>query len=118
MIDFKFKRNNSKQKYVLPQFLTRKIRMSLIANYKNLSLSKKIYLATTIGFLLGMFFGDRCAILEPVNILFIKLFQITILPYMVFSIIQSIGSMTTDNAKIIGKKGGIVLIVEVFQNFV
>ena len=85
--------------------------MAVIRFYKNLSLSKKIYFSTAIGFILGMFFGDKCGVLEPFNTLFIKLFQITILPYMVFSIIQSIGSMTTDNAKVIGKKGGLILIV-------
>ncbi len=84
--------------------------MPVVSYYKNLSLSKKIYISTAIGFLVGMFFGDRCEVLNPVNTLFIKIFQITIIPYMVFSIVHSIGSLTTERAKIVGKKGGKVLL--------
>lgn len=84
--------------------------MSLISNYKKYSLSQKIYISTAIGFLLGMFFGDRCSSLDLVNTMFIRFFQIAIIPYMVFSIIHSIGSLTTERAKRVGRKGGIVLI--------
>ncbi|HBM16271.1 MAG TPA: hypothetical protein DD381_08035 [Lentisphaeria bacterium] len=84
--------------------------MSAVSYYKNLSLSKKIYISTCIGLFLGMFFGDRCDILQPFNTLFIKIFQIAIIPYMIFTIIQSIGSMTTANAKLIGKRGGVILV--------
>lgn len=84
--------------------------MSIISFYRKLPLSKKIYIATAMGLFFGMFFGDRCGVLEPFNILFIRVFQVTIIPYMIFSILQSIGSLTGDNAKLIGKKGGLVLL--------
>lgn len=84
--------------------------MSLFNWYKKLSTSKKIYLSTFIGLLLGVFFGNLCDVLEPINALFIGLFQTAIIPYILFSTIQSIGSLTPDRAKIIGKKGGITLV--------
>lgn len=84
--------------------------MSVISCYRKLSLSKKIYIATVMGLFFGMFFGDRCGVLEPFNVLFIRLFQITIIPYMIFSILHSIGSLTVENAKLIGRKGGLVLL--------
>ncbi|MEI6056252.1 MAG: cation:dicarboxylase symporter family transporter [Lentisphaerota bacterium] len=84
--------------------------MSVVSYYRKLPLSKRLYYATAIGLFLGIFFGNKCSILEPLNTIAIKVFQITIIPYMVFSLIQSIGSMTGENAKLIGKKGGIILI--------
>lgn len=84
--------------------------MSVVSYYKSLSLSKRLYFATAIGLLLGMFFGDRCSLLDPFNDLFIRVFQITIIPYMIFSILYSIGSLTGEKAKLVGKKGGIILI--------
>ncbi|HBM14930.1 MAG TPA: hypothetical protein DD381_01050 [Lentisphaeria bacterium] len=85
--------------------------MSLVRYYNNLSLSKKLYFATATGLLLGMFFGIKCSLLEPVNELFIRLFQVTIIPFMIFSILHSIGSLTKENAKLVGKKGITILIL-------
>ncbi|MEI6056251.1 MAG: cation:dicarboxylase symporter family transporter [Lentisphaerota bacterium] len=85
--------------------------MAVISFYMKLSLSKRIYIATAMGLLVGIFFGDLCATLEPLNIMFIRVFQITIIPYMFFSILQSIGSLNNESAKLIGKRGGIVLLV-------
>ncbi|HBM14960.1 MAG TPA: hypothetical protein DD381_01200 [Lentisphaeria bacterium] len=83
----------------------------MIKAYMKLSLSKKIYISTAIGFFIGLFFGDRCAVLEPLNIAFIKIFQIMIVPYMIFSIIKSIGSLNSENTKIIIKYFVSVLII-------
>ncbi len=82
----------------------------MVGLYKKLSLSKKIYVATSCGLILGFFFGQRCNALSSINSAFINIFQITIIPYMVFSIIHSIGSLTKENARLIAKKGGMVLL--------
>ncbi|HBM16377.1 MAG TPA: hypothetical protein DD381_08575 [Lentisphaeria bacterium] len=84
--------------------------MRVLSFYRNLSTSRKIYLSVFVGLVLGMFFGNLCEVLEPVNTLFIRLFQIAIIPYMIFSIIHSIGSLTVERAKRVGRKGGLVLI--------
>lgn len=78
--------------------------------YKKLSLGSKIYISTCVGLILGISFGDGCVVLEPVNTLFIRIYQIPIIPYMIFSILHSIGSLSMDNAKLMGKKGGIILL--------
>ncbi len=95
--------------------------MSIISHYKKLSLSKKIYISTAIGFSVGMFFGDLCGVLAPLNTMFILLFQTAIIPFMIFSIIQSIGCLTGERAKRVGKKGGVILIclwaVSIFYAF-
>lgn len=78
--------------------------MFLISAYKKISFSKKIYISTLFGFFLGLFFGEKCNVIEPLNLFFIKIFQITIIPYMICSIVQSIGSLDSNYAKIIGKK--------------
>lgn len=95
--------------------------MSLITYYRKLPLSNRLYLATGLGLFLGIFFGSNCSILEPLNTTAIKVFQITIIPYMVFSLLQSIGSMSVDSAKLISRKGGIILVslwaVSIFYSF-
>ncbi|GEM_PF-1169747 len=83
----------------------------IIKWYRQLSLSKKIYIATAMGLFIGIFFGELCSVLEPFNKLFIRVFQITIIPYMVFSILESIGSLDNETAKTIGKKGGVILLI-------
>jgi len=85
--------------------------MTLIKWYEQLSLSKRIYISTAIGFCVGMFFGDRCIVLESFNILFIKIFQITIIPYMIFTLIKSIGSIDKERAGLLAKKWGIWLLI-------
>ncbi|HBM15825.1 MAG TPA: hypothetical protein DD381_05730 [Lentisphaeria bacterium] len=84
--------------------------MTIITSYKKCSLSYKIYISTAAGFCIGMFFGDKCSVLDPLNTMFIKLFQTAIIPFMVFSIVHSIGALTKDRAKRLWKKGSIVLI--------
>ncbi|OGV18477.1 MAG: hypothetical protein A2X47_09450 [Lentisphaerae bacterium GWF2_38_69] len=57
-----------------------------------------------------MFFGDKCSVLGSLNTMFILLFQTAIIPFMIFSIIQSIGSLTSERAKSVARKGGLVLL--------
>ena len=73
--------------------------MSIVKSYQTLSMNKKILLSISFGVLIGLFFGDRCQVLNGVNQAFIAALQITIIPYLFFSLIRSIGSLSTDTAK-------------------
>ncbi|MCX7970869.1 MAG: cation:dicarboxylase symporter family transporter, partial [Negativicutes bacterium] len=78
--------------------------------YTKMSVTQRIYAATALGIFAGLFWGQRLAVLSQINIMFIQLFQIAIIPYMIFSIIGSIGSMSSGTARLISKRGLIVLL--------
>jgi len=72
---------------------------------KKLSLSARIMIAMGLGVVVGVFFGDYCGFLEIFGDAFIKLLQMTILPYITISMILGIGSLTSEQAKLLAQKG-------------
>jgi Na+/H+-dicarboxylate symporter len=78
---------------------------------KKLSLSSQILIAMGLGIGAGVFFGDYCAFLKIFGDAFIKLLQITILPYITISMILGIGGLTPDQAKLMARKAGILMLI-------
>lgn len=76
-----------------------------------LSLSKTILLGLVLGVLCGIFFGEHCKGLAVIGHAFIKLLQMTILPYIVLSLIVGIGSLSYDTAKLLAGKAGLLLML-------
>ena len=75
------------------------------------SLSTNIVLGLCLGVAAGLFLGEYCASLKVIGDAFIKLLQMSILPYIVVSIISGIGSLTHDLAKSLARKaGGLMLL--------
>jgi Na+/H+-dicarboxylate symporter/ABC-type amino acid transport substrate-binding protein len=77
---------------------------------KKISLSNKVIIALIAGILCGLLFGEMCSYLKPFGEAFIKIMQITVIPYIILSLLQGIGSLTKKQAKTIALKGGLVLI--------
>ncbi len=77
----------------------------------SLSLSSKILIGMGLGFAAGLFFGESCAFLQIIGDAFIKLLQMTILPYIVVSLISGLGVLTHDQATLMAKKGGALLLL-------
>jgi len=78
---------------------------------KKLSLSAQIMIGMGLGFGVGIFFGEYCAFLQIIGNAFIKLLQMTILPYIIVSMILGIGGLTADQAKLMVKKAGILMLL-------
>jgi len=76
-----------------------------------LSLSSSILIGMFLGVLCGIFFGEYCAFLKIIGDGFIKLLQITILPYIIVSLIQGIGGLTVEQAKTLAVKAGGLLLL-------
>ena len=70
-----------------------------------------ILLGFIFGILVALIFGDLCSVLTPIGEIFIKIWQITILPSVVLSLIAGIGSLKKDDAKSIAAKAGLVLLI-------
>lgn len=76
-----------------------------------LSLSASILWGLALGVLCGLFFGEYCAFLQVFGDAFIKLLQMSILPFIIVSLITGIGGLSYGKAKALGIKAGLVLLL-------
>jgi Na+/H+-dicarboxylate symporter len=76
-----------------------------------LTLSRRILLGLIAGIAVGLFFGERAAILDWPARAFVQLLGVTVLPYLVTSLISGIGRGTPDQAKRLAARGGLALVV-------
>jgi Na+/H+-dicarboxylate symporter len=76
---------------------------------RKISLSGLILITFLLGLATGLFFGESAAILEIVGRVFFQLLQMTILPYITFSLISNLGGLSPAAAKAITARTGWVL---------
>ena len=74
-----------------------------------MNLSKQILIALAAGIAVGLFFGEKVAFLDLPARGFIQLIQVTVLPFVVGSLIAGIGRATPANARRLATKGGLVM---------
>ena len=75
------------------------------------SLSTQILIGLTLGMLTGLFFGEKASALAIVGRAYIGLIQMSILPYMVVSLMLGIGSLSYDRAGKLAVTGGATITV-------
>jgi len=85
--------------------------MKIIKNLTRLSLSAKVLLGLALGILFGVFFGEMMSFLDMVGQAFIKLLQMTVLPYVMLSLIAALGRLTYSSAASLAKKCGLLLLL-------
>lgn len=85
--------------------------MNLLKRLSSLSLSTHVIIALLSGIAIGLFFGEQVAFLDAVGIAFMKLLQMTVIPYIATSLMLGIGSMKPEQAKGIAVKVGLVIMV-------
>ena len=78
---------------------------------KKMSLSNKVIIASIAGILCGLIFGDLCVFLGLLGDIFIKIMQITVIPYIIVSLLHAIGGLTKEKGKAIAIKGCVVLFI-------
>lgn len=76
---------------------------------RKISLSGLILIAFLLGTLTGLFFGESAAVLQIIGRVFFQLLQMTILPYITFSLIANLGGLSPATAKAITARTGWVL---------
>ena len=74
-----------------------------------MGLSARILIGLIAGIATGLFFGELVADLKILGDVFIKLLQITVLPYIVVSLISGFGRMHMDQARRLAVRGMVVL---------
>ena len=77
----------------------------------SMSLSTRILIGMGLGIACGIFFGERCSFLSIIGDGFIKLLQMTIVPYIVVSLINGIGGLKYEQAKRLAARGGAVFLI-------
>jgi len=75
------------------------------------SLSVRIVTGLVLGTFLGLFFGEPAAALQPVADIYIRLMQMTVLPYLVMSLMIGFGQLKPEETKRLACRGGILLLL-------
>jgi Na+/H+-dicarboxylate symporter len=78
---------------------------------RRVSLSTAILAGMVLGIATGIFFGEYVAFLEVIGNGFIRLLQMTILPYILVSLILGIGGLTYEKARLLAVKAGLLLLL-------
>ncbi len=81
------------------------------------TLSTLILIGVLAGIACGVFFGEYCGFLAIIGDGFIKLLQMTILPYIVVSLISALGRLTMEQAKMLAIKAGTLILLFWFITF-
>ena len=78
---------------------------------RGMSLSRQILIGLVLGVLTGVFFGERVAFLQVGAEIYVKLLQMTVLPYVTVSLISGLGRLDAAQAKALGLRAGAVMAV-------
>jgi Na+/H+-dicarboxylate symporter/ABC-type amino acid transport substrate-binding protein len=74
-----------------------------------MSLSRQILIGVVGGVLVGLFFGERVGFLQVAADAYVKLLQMTVLPYVTVSLVAGLGRLDFDQAKSLALRAGAVL---------
>jgi Na+/H+-dicarboxylate symporter len=83
----------------------------VVARWARLGLSAQIIIGLAAGILVGLFFGEPAAALQPLADIYIRLMQMTVLPYLVLTLIVGLGQLDAAEAKRLAVRGGLLLVV-------
>lgn len=74
-------------------------------------LAERVMIGLVLGIAAGVFFGEMAHTLKIAGDAFILLLQVTVIPYVVVSLVTALGRLTLDDARKLGLKAGGVLLV-------
>ena len=75
-----------------------------------MSFTKQILVGLALGIVTGLFLGDMVGPLTVIADGFVKLLQMTVLPYVTISIVSSLGGLSYEDAKRLGLRSALVLL--------
>jgi Na+/H+-dicarboxylate symporter len=74
-------------------------------------LSTQIIVGLALGLVVGLFFGEPAAVLQPLADIYIRLMQMTVLPYLVLTLIIGLGRMDAAEARRLALRGTLLLVL-------
>ena len=84
--------------------------MVILKFLKNLSAFQRVIIGLVLGIGSGLFLGEITGNLEIIGTAYIRLLQMTVLPYVLVSIIGGLGRLDATTAQKIGMRGGMVIL--------
>ncbi len=85
--------------------------MQPMAKKRRLGLAEQVLVGLVLGIVVGIFFGEMAGFLKIAGDAFIMLLQMTVIPYILVSLITALGRLTLADAKTLGLKAGATLLV-------
>jgi len=79
--------------------------------WRRWSLSSQILFGILVGAAVGLFFGERVSFLQVVADAYIRLLQMTVLPYVTVAIIIGLGSLDAKQARALGTRVGVIILL-------
>ena len=79
--------------------------------WARLSLSTRILIGLGLGILTGVFLGEFAKPLQVLSDAYIRLMQMTVVPYMAVAIIVGLGQLTLSQAKLLAARGLVILLI-------
>ncbi len=74
-------------------------------------LSVRILIGLALGVFTGLFFGEPASALQPLADIYVRLMQMTVLPYLVTSLVIAFGQLNAAEAKRLAIRGGLLLLL-------
>ncbi|MGH6622611.1 MAG: cation:dicarboxylate symporter family transporter, partial [Burkholderiaceae bacterium] len=74
-------------------------------------LSTQILIGLALGVFAGVFFGEPIAVLQPLADVYIRLMQMTVLPYLVLTLIVGLGQLDGAEARRLAMRGGLLFLL-------
>ena len=84
---------------------------ALIRRASTLSLSAWIFIGLGLGILVGLFFGEPAAVFQPVAEIYVRMMQMSVLPYLVVSLVVGFGQLEPAQARRLALRAGALLLV-------
>ncbi len=75
-----------------------------------MTLSARILLGLGLGIFVGLFFGEGAAALQPLADIYIRLMQMTVLPYLVLALVIGFGQLEAGEARRLAVRAGVILL--------
>ncbi|MGR8946518.1 MAG: cation:dicarboxylate symporter family transporter [Gammaproteobacteria bacterium] len=84
-----------------------------LLNYiiRKTTLSARILYGLGLGIFTGLFIGENADVLQPLSDIYIRLMQMTVLPYLITALIIALGQLQVGQAKRLAVRIGILLLV-------
>jgi Na+/H+-dicarboxylate symporter/ABC-type amino acid transport substrate-binding protein len=73
-------------------------------------MAARVFIGLGAGIAVGLFIGERASVLQPWADAYVKLLQMTVLPYVAMSLVGGIGSLTRQEASRLGLRVGVLLV--------
>ncbi len=83
----------------------------ILTRWRALSLSSRILIGLGFGILTGLFLGELARPLEFLSQAYIRLMQMTVVPYMAVALMVGLGQLSVFQAKLLAARGVVLLVI-------